>query len=98
MSDRGPRNSSRQRAICTFGIALSIIQFAVRFLSVPIPILREKTIKVPLPPSSRDDLWLDGYLEYNYAAKALYTYKHTEFEPKPYGTAVCFAKQYTGWG
>ncbi|GFT83591.1 uncharacterized protein TNCV_4866461 [Trichonephila clavipes] len=29
-----------------------------------------------LPPSTREDLWLDGYLEYPHAAKALYIYKH----------------------
>ncbi|GFX08533.1 uncharacterized protein TNCV_4170321 [Trichonephila clavipes] len=29
-----------------------------------------------LPPTSPEDLRLDGYLEYNRAAKALYIYKH----------------------
>ncbi|GFU13643.1 uncharacterized protein TNCV_938911 [Trichonephila clavipes] len=29
-----------------------------------------------LSPNSREDLWLDGYLEYQYIAKALYIYKH----------------------
>ncbi|GFW74491.1 uncharacterized protein TNCV_2413901 [Trichonephila clavipes] len=31
----------------------------------------------PLPPRSREDLRLDGYLEYPYATKALYIYKHS---------------------
>ncbi|GFY01758.1 uncharacterized protein TNCV_1467501 [Trichonephila clavipes] len=30
----------------------------------------------PLPPTSREDLKLDGCLEYPYAAKTLYIYKH----------------------
>ncbi|GFV85955.1 uncharacterized protein TNCV_203351 [Trichonephila clavipes] len=34
------------------------------------------TISLPLPPTSREDLWLDGYLEYLFAAKVLYIYKH----------------------
>ncbi|GFX47205.1 hypothetical protein TNCV_2747811 [Trichonephila clavipes] len=35
-----------------------------------------------LPPSSREDLRIDGYLEYPYALKALYIYKHTSM-PSP---------------
>ncbi|GFW81730.1 uncharacterized protein TNCV_2884041 [Trichonephila clavipes] len=31
---------------------------------------------LPLPPTLQEDLWLDGYLEYPPAAKALYIYKH----------------------
>ncbi|PRD23065.1 UNVERIFIED_CONTAM: hypothetical protein NCL1_47415 [Trichonephila clavipes] len=31
----------------------------------------------PLPLRSREDLRLDGYLEYPYATKALYIYKHS---------------------
>ncbi|GFW38116.1 integrase catalytic domain-containing protein [Trichonephila clavipes] len=30
----------------------------------------------PHPPTSRDDLWLDEYLEYPHAAQALYLCKH----------------------
>ncbi|GFU04441.1 hypothetical protein TNCV_1080091 [Trichonephila clavipes] len=33
-------------------------------------------ILCPLPPTSREDLWLDGYLEYPLAAKVLYIYQH----------------------
>ncbi|GFT60837.1 hypothetical protein TNCV_3615741 [Trichonephila clavipes] len=29
-----------------------------------------------LPPTSREDLWLEGYLKYLQAVKALYIYKH----------------------
>ncbi|GFW89316.1 uncharacterized protein TNCV_3966061 [Trichonephila clavipes] len=31
---------------------------------------------LPLPPTTREDLWLDCYLEYPHAAKALHIYKH----------------------
>ncbi|GFS58943.1 uncharacterized protein TNCV_68701 [Trichonephila clavipes] len=34
---------------------------------------------LPLPPTSREDLQLDGYSEYPNAAKALYMYKHPGF-------------------
>ncbi|GFS97693.1 uncharacterized protein TNCV_2558541 [Trichonephila clavipes] len=44
---------------------------------------RKKTLGVvrgfpplPPPPTSGEDLRLDGYLEYTHAAKALYTYRH----------------------
>ncbi|GFX28463.1 uncharacterized protein TNCV_1152721 [Trichonephila clavipes] len=46
------------------------------------PILRENTLgcgqgpPTSLPPTSRKDLRLDGYLEYPHAAKAPYIYKH----------------------
>ncbi|GFT55105.1 hypothetical protein TNCV_2325981 [Trichonephila clavipes] len=36
---------------------------------------------LPLPPTSRENLWLDGYLEYPHAAKALYIYKHVHAFP-----------------
>ncbi|GFU47445.1 uncharacterized protein TNCV_3338861, partial [Trichonephila clavipes] len=32
---------------------------------------------LPLPPTSREDLWFDGYLEYPQTAKALYTDKRS---------------------
>ncbi|GFX19519.1 uncharacterized protein TNCV_2074281 [Trichonephila clavipes] len=35
------------------------------------------TTFLPVPPTSREDLRLDGYLEYPHAAKALYIYKHS---------------------
>ncbi|GFU82529.1 uncharacterized protein TNCV_3629951 [Trichonephila clavipes] len=46
--------------------------------------LRENTLEggqrppnsLPLPPTSREDLRLDGYLEYSHAAKALFINKH----------------------
>ncbi|GFX30177.1 hypothetical protein TNCV_1962841 [Trichonephila clavipes] len=53
----------------------------------------------PLPPTSRDDLWLYGYLEYPHAAKTLHIYKHPfpspGFEPRPYGTAVSIGNHNT---
>ncbi|GFU47451.1 hypothetical protein TNCV_3937671 [Trichonephila clavipes] len=32
---------------------------------------------LPLPPTSREDLWFDGYLEYPQTTKALYTDKRS---------------------
>ncbi|GFY24801.1 hypothetical protein TNCV_2689921 [Trichonephila clavipes] len=59
------------------------MQVTVRFCSVPPPFRGRKPwggqgppTSLPLPPTIREDLWLDGYLEYSYAAKALYIYKH----------------------
>ncbi|GFW97801.1 uncharacterized protein TNCV_1425641 [Trichonephila clavipes] len=47
------------------------------------PILREDTwgnqrppTSLTLPPTTLDDLRLDGFLEYSHAAKAQYIYKH----------------------
>ncbi|GFT34009.1 hypothetical protein TNCV_4384611 [Trichonephila clavipes] len=49
----------------------------------PPPILWENTLgwsgsptSLPLPRTSREDLWLDGYLEYPHAAKAKYIYRY----------------------
>ncbi|GFV02460.1 uncharacterized protein TNCV_1023881 [Trichonephila clavipes] len=59
------------------------MQIAVRFCSVPPNFEGEHSrggqgypTSLPLPPTSREDLRLDGYLEYPHAAKALYIYKH----------------------
>ncbi|GFX99491.1 transposable element Tcb1 transposase [Trichonephila clavipes] len=46
-----------------------------------------------LPPTTREDMRLDGYLEYPLAVKAVYIHLQTPmfspgFEPRPYGTAV----------
>ncbi|GFW93006.1 hypothetical protein TNCV_4209421 [Trichonephila clavipes] len=32
---------------------------------------------LPLPPTSQEDLWLDGHLDDPHAAKALYIYKYS---------------------
>ncbi|GFV47282.1 uncharacterized protein TNCV_4829381 [Trichonephila clavipes] len=48
------------------------------------PIKRENTLggdqmpptSLPLPPTSREDMWLDGYLDNPHATQALYIYKH----------------------
>ncbi|GFU95132.1 uncharacterized protein TNCV_4139161 [Trichonephila clavipes] len=33
-------------------------------------------LELSIPPTTGEDMRLDGYLEYPHAAKALYTYKH----------------------
>ncbi|GFV56045.1 uncharacterized protein TNCV_2266311 [Trichonephila clavipes] len=80
MSDRGPRNSSRQRARCTPVVSRNFEQHTNDSTSRlgSTPALRENTLGVVkgLPPTSREDLRLDGYLEYLHTAKALYIYKH----------------------
>ncbi|GFV29587.1 uncharacterized protein TNCV_329531 [Trichonephila clavipes] len=45
---------------------------------VSTPKLKGNTLRVVkgLPPTSQEDLWLDGYLEYYHAAKELYICKH----------------------
>ncbi|GFW72560.1 uncharacterized protein TNCV_3797881 [Trichonephila clavipes] len=59
------------------------MQVIVRFGSVPPKFEREHPkggqgppTSLNLSPTSREDLQLDGYLEYSHAAKALYIYKH----------------------
>ncbi|GFT99613.1 hypothetical protein TNCV_114901 [Trichonephila clavipes] len=69
--DPRPRNSSWQVVTCTPAVALSTIQVTVRFSSAP-PHFRGRTpwgggqgspTSLPLPPTSREDLRLDDYLE-----------------------------------
>ncbi|GFU17100.1 hypothetical protein TNCV_1853591 [Trichonephila clavipes] len=49
----------------------------------------------PLPPTLREDLRLDGYLEYPHAAKALQASIYSPgLEPRPYGTAVSVTYHY----
>ncbi|GFS60103.1 hypothetical protein TNCV_2826341 [Trichonephila clavipes] len=86
---RGPRNPSWQRAICTslsLAVALSTIQVTVRFESVPPNfegehprVVQGPPTFLPLPPTFREDLWLDAYLKYPHDAKALFSYKHPCF-------------------
>ncbi|GFW93977.1 hypothetical protein TNCV_4812951 [Trichonephila clavipes] len=59
------------------------MQVTVRFFSVPPQFRGRKPwgwsgppTYLPLPPITREDLRLDGYLEYSHAAKALNIYKH----------------------
>ncbi|GFV90415.1 hypothetical protein TNCV_49901 [Trichonephila clavipes] len=63
-------------------LALSTIQVTVRFGSVHPNLDGEHSgggqrppTSLPLPPTTREDLQLDGYLEYPHAVKALYIYK-----------------------
>ncbi|GFU64937.1 uncharacterized protein TNCV_785881 [Trichonephila clavipes] len=68
-SDRDPRNSLRLRArIFTPVVSLSFEHHAGEHPG--------SGQRPPLLPTTRKDLWLDGYLEYPHAAKALYIYKH----------------------
>ncbi|GFT19198.1 uncharacterized protein TNCV_303261 [Trichonephila clavipes] len=67
----------------SLALALSTIQVTVRFCSVPPQFRGRKPwgglgppTSFPFPPTTREDLWQDGYLEYPHAAKALYIYKH----------------------
>ncbi|GFV02355.1 uncharacterized protein TNCV_1022831 [Trichonephila clavipes] len=86
-SDRGLRNLSRLGArIFTPVVSLSFDQHAgdstvsARFH----PYLEGENLEggqgpptpLPLPPTTREDLWLDGYLGYPHAAKALHIYIH----------------------
>ncbi|GFW18634.1 hypothetical protein TNCV_1222951 [Trichonephila clavipes] len=55
------------------------------------------SISLSLPPTTREDLRLDSYLEYLHAAKALYIAPMSSpgFVPSPYGTAASVANHYT---
>ncbi|GFU68363.1 hypothetical protein TNCV_3077511 [Trichonephila clavipes] len=48
---------------------------------------------LPLPPTSREDLRLDSYLEYQHAAN-IHVFSQT---PRPYGTAVSVTNPSTGY-
>ncbi|GFX22733.1 uncharacterized protein TNCV_4838701 [Trichonephila clavipes] len=70
---------------CTHVVSRSLEHHAgdSTFWLASTPIMRENTrggqgspTSLPLPPTSREGLRLDGYLEYPHAAKALYIYKH----------------------
>ncbi|GFW90868.1 uncharacterized protein TNCV_2418611 [Trichonephila clavipes] len=89
-SGQGPRNSSQLTARIlrlSLALALSTLQMIVRLCSVPPPNLEGENpgggqgppMSLPLQPTTREDLRLDGYLEYPHAAKALYIYKHPCF-------------------
>ncbi|GFX02546.1 hypothetical protein TNCV_728001 [Trichonephila clavipes] len=79
-SDRGPRNASRLRLEflrLSLDLALSTMQMTVRFCSVPPQFRGRKPWGWPgASPPTREDLRLNGYLDYPHAAKALYIYKH----------------------
>ncbi|GFU93370.1 hypothetical protein TNCV_1861001 [Trichonephila clavipes] len=82
MSEGGPRNSSRQRARCSLSLSVALSTIQVTVLGST-PIFRENPIGERqgsptslLTSTTREDLRLDGYLEYHHAAKALWIYKH----------------------
>ncbi|GFW38127.1 DUF4817 domain-containing protein [Trichonephila clavipes] len=61
---------------------------------------QEPPTSLPLPPTSRGDLRLNGYLKYPHAEKTIHLQTPMSspgFEPRPYGTAVSVANHYTGW-
>ncbi|GFT39882.1 uncharacterized protein TNCV_3286591 [Trichonephila clavipes] len=68
----------------SLALALSTMHVIVRFCSVPPPTFegehpgygQEPPNSLPFPPTTREDLRLDGYLEYSHAAKAQNIYKH----------------------
>ncbi|GFW76578.1 hypothetical protein TNCV_2681951 [Trichonephila clavipes] len=100
-------NLGKELDVClTLAIALSTIQMTVRFSSNP-PQFRGNTpwkgqeppTSLSFQPTSREDLLLDGYLQYPQAAKAIYIYKHPcllRDSPRPKGTALSFVNFYTG--
>ncbi|GFT77698.1 hypothetical protein TNCV_4245651 [Trichonephila clavipes] len=75
---------------------------------VSTPILRENTLGVakglppliPLPPTSREDLQLDGYLKHPPCREGTVLLQTSMpppgFEPRPNGTDVSDANHYTG--
>ncbi|GFW01034.1 uncharacterized protein LOC103524116 [Trichonephila clavipes] len=113
-SGRGPRNSLRLRARILrllLALALSTMQVTRRFCLVPLQFRGRKPwggqgppTSLPLPPTTREDLRLDGYLEYSHASKTWSTlnshekqtsHKHPCLlrDSKPIPTA----NHYTGW-
>ncbi|GFV33153.1 uncharacterized protein TNCV_2768711 [Trichonephila clavipes] len=53
---------------------------------------------LPLPPTSRDDLQLNGYFEYPNTIIRLQTCRPFQrFEPNPHGIAVSVTNRFPGW-
>ncbi|GFX68464.1 hypothetical protein TNCV_2004781 [Trichonephila clavipes] len=110
MSDQNPPNSSRQRTKCTpvVNIALSTIQGTVHILALFHPNFvgehpkgGQGLLTSLSPPTSQEDLWLDGYLEYpmpqrHHTFTNIYASSGI-FEPIPYGTAISIANHHTRW-
>ncbi|GFX82881.1 hypothetical protein TNCV_2958371 [Trichonephila clavipes] len=106
--DRDPRNSSWPRKFIMMPVVSRNFEHHTgdsMIWLVSTPILREDIwgwsgASHPLPPASREDLWLDGYLEYPPCHEGtihLQTSMSSPwFEPMPYGTAVSVANHYTG--
>ncbi|GFY30511.1 hypothetical protein TNCV_3522741 [Trichonephila clavipes] len=78
------------------------MQVTVRFCSVS-PQFRGRTpwersgasYPLPLPPTLREDLRLDGYLKYPHTAEAR-AMPSPGFEPRPYRTTVSFTNRIGG--
>ncbi|GFX14864.1 hypothetical protein TNCV_1486061 [Trichonephila clavipes] len=84
-------------------VASSTIQVTVRFSSLASQFsgktpCRGQGPPTPffLPPTSRENLQHDGYLEYPRATKALCIYKHPYLH-RDSSLAVSVANHYTGW-
>ncbi|GFW67143.1 neuroligin-4, X-linked [Trichonephila clavipes] len=84
LSNRSPRNSSRQRTIC-MPVISSIFEHHADDSTIWIrstPILWEKALEgsevpptsLPLLPTSRDDFRLDGYLAYSPCRKGIHAF------------------------
>ncbi|GFS83242.1 hypothetical protein TNCV_599961 [Trichonephila clavipes] len=91
----------------SLAIALNTMQVTARFDSVS-PRLRENTLRLvleashlfPNPPTSREDLRLEGYLENPHAAKALHlqaSMPSPGIEPRLYDTLVSVTNHYIRW-
>ncbi|GFX51803.1 hypothetical protein TNCV_5015051 [Trichonephila clavipes] len=82
MSDRSPRNSSRQRGRCmpvvsrSFDSRYALAGFHPNFEGKHSRGGLRPPTSLSLLPTPREDLQLDGYLEYSHAARPLYIYKH----------------------
>ncbi|GFU06585.1 uncharacterized protein TNCV_1002251 [Trichonephila clavipes] len=73
MPDQDQRNSSRRRAKWCLSLPVA---FSSNFEGEHPGGGQGALTSLPFPPTSREDLQLDGYLEYPYAAQELYIYKH----------------------
>ncbi|GFX50924.1 hypothetical protein TNCV_2732751 [Trichonephila clavipes] len=81
-SDQGPRNSPRQTARCAPVVSHSFEHHTGDSTFYSLTTLLKISERAPWgdqvpsisplpPPTSRDDLWLNDYLDYPHAAKAL---------------------------
>ncbi|GFV48103.1 hypothetical protein TNCV_3027861 [Trichonephila clavipes] len=111
MSDRGPRNSSWQRATCTHVVIRSFEHHPgdSLFWLCPTPILRENTLWMARGASHLYSPSI--YLTRGLVARRLFrvppcrkgtlhlqtSMSSSVLEPSPYGTAVSVANHYTGW-
>ncbi|GFT73151.1 hypothetical protein TNCV_2554371 [Trichonephila clavipes] len=106
-SDRGSRNSPRQRARCTHAVSRNFLYHSgdSTIWLGSTPILRENILEVAkelnsysLLSTSPEDFWLDGYLECRKdTAHLQIPLLSLEFESRPFGTAVSVTNNCTRW-